>query len=427
MVCTCVVGLQWGDEAKGKIVDLLTDDHDLAVRFNGGSNAGHTVVVNGEIYKLSLVPSAVLHPNVSCVIANGVAVNPIALLDEIDALAKRNVDVNGRLILSDRAHVILSYHFEEERLAEECAAENAIGTTRRGIGPCYADKVGRVHGIRVCDLLNGDVLRARLHGIVPTKNQVFQAVSPTAKRFDADELAREYARLGERLRPYVLDSFWFLQDALAKGRRILFEAAQGTLLDVDHGSYPYVTSSNSSACGVASGSGIAVRHITRVVGIAKAYTTRVGQGPFPTELCDRTGDHIREEGREYGTVTGRPRRCGWFDAVAGRYSVLLNGVDEVAVTLLDVLSKLAEIKLCEAYEINGERTTLFPPRVDQLKRCRPVYRTFAGWQCDIRHCRRKADLPTQVRAYLDAIAEYLQTPITLCSVGAERTETVPLA
>lgn len=427
MVCTCVVGLQWGDEAKGKIVDLLTAEHDWVVRFNGGANAGHTVVVDGEVYKLSLVPSGIVHPQTKCVIANGVAVNPQSLLDEMDSLSKRHIDLAGRLFVSDRAHVILTYHMEEERLAEETAAERAIGTTRRGIGPCYADKVNRVHGLRIRDLLDGDALRQRLATILSAKSRVFAALGANGTQFDCDAMARDYARLGERLRPHVTDSFWLLHDALSRGERLLFETAQGTLLDIDHGSYPYVTSSNSSTCGIASGSGVAARRVSRVIGVAKAYTTRVGSGPFPTELLDNIGAHIREEGHEYGTVTGRPRRCGWFDAVACRYSVLLNGVDQIAVMLLDVLSKLDEVRICEAYEIDGERTDQFPVHVEQLCKCRPVLRTLPGWKCSIRECRTKADLPKAARAYLDALGEYLATPITLCSVGPERDQTVALA
>lgn len=424
MASTCVVGLQWGDEAKGKVVDLLTRQHDLVVRFNGGANAGHTVVVGDQVYKLSLIPSGIAHPGLVCVMGNGLAVHPPALLKELDALAERGLDPRGRVLLSDRAHVIFPYHMEEERLHEESAGERAIGTTRRGIGPCYADKAFRLHSVRIGDCLDANRLTERLRAIVPIKNKLLAALSPTARQFDADELAQQYLADGERLRPFVIDSFWYLQQALDSKKRILFEAAQGSLLDIDHGSYPYVTSSNSSACGLSSGCGIPTRRIDSFIGIVKAYTTRVGGGPFPTELDDERGEHIRQEGREFGTVTGRPRRCGWFDAVACRYTARLNGVDTVAIMLLDVLSKMEEIQFCEAYEIDGERTRDFPVRLERLARCRPVYRRFQGWNRPIRQCRRPSDLPKEARAYIDSIGEYLDVPVALCSVGPDRDETV---
>lgn len=424
MGSTCVVGLQWGDEAKGKVVDLLTREHDVVVRFNGGANAGHTVVVGSQVYKLSLIPSGIVHPGLVNVIGNGVAVHPKTLLAEIASIKEKGIDPAGRLFLSDRAHVIMPYHLEEERLTEEAAAGRAIGTTRRGIGPCYADKAGRLNSIRVGDLLDSKVLHDRLAPIVPIKNRLLRALSPQAQQFDAETVAREYSGYAEQLGPIVTDTFWHLQHALAAGRRILFEAAQGSLLDVDHGSYPYVTSSNSSACGLSSGCGVSVRQIDHFVGIVKAYTTRVGGGPFPTELLDATGDHIRTVGREFGTVTGRPRRCGWFDAVAARYTALLNGVDRIAVMLLDVLSDLDQINICHAYDIAGQRTDEFPVNMVDLARCQPVYKTFPGWKRDIRGCRKPADLPPQARAYLDAVAEYLNTPVQLCSVGPDREQTV---
>lgn len=424
MASTCVVGLQWGDEAKGKVVDLLTREHDIVVRFNGGANAGHTVMVGDQVYKLSLIPSGIVHPSLTCVLGNGLAIHPPTLLKELKGLSERGLAVEGRVQVSDRAHVILPYHMEEERLMEEGAAERALGTTRRGIGPCYADKAGRLNSIRVEDYLDSARLRDRLEAILPIKNRVLRALSPDAKQFDAATMTKECAEFAERLGPYVTDTFWSLHRALAAGKGILFEAAQGTLLDIDHGSFPYVTSSNSSACGLPSGCGVPLRRINAIVGIVKAYTTRVGQGPFPTELNDAIGDHIREEGHEYGTVTGRPRRCGWFDAVACRYTALLNGVDQIAVMLLDVLSKLEQIRFCEAYEIDGERTRDFPVSLDRLGKAKPVFRTIPGWQKDISGCRRLADLPPEARTYLDAIAEYLQVPVRLCSVGPEREQTV---
>lgn len=424
MPSTCVVGLQWGDEAKGKVVDILTQQHDMVVRFNGGANAGHTVVVGDKVYKLSLVPSGIVHEGLQCVIGNGAVVHPAMLLKEIDGLIEKGLRIDGRLLLSDRAHVIAPYHIEEERLIEEAAGEGAIGTTRRGIGPCYADKAGRTHSLRIGDLLDEKILRDRFAIILPHKNKVIAALSPTAKTFTLDEVADEYLGYAKRLRPFVADTFWHLQHALRDKKNILFEAAQGSLLDVDHGSFPYVTSSNSSACGVASGCGVSTRKIDRIIGILKAYTTRVGGGPFPTELLDSVGEHIRQEGREFGTVTGRPRRCGWFDVVAARYTALLNGVDRVAIMLLDVLGKLDEIKLCEAYEIDGERTNEFPVPLKRLAKCKPVYRTFPGWKRDLTACRKPADLPKEARAYIDAIAEYVDVPLLLCSVGPARDQTV---
>src|SRR5262249_54286476 len=337
--CTCVVGLQWGDEAKGKIVDLLTDQHDLVVRFNGGANAGHTVVSGDKVFKFSLLPTGVLRPNVRSVIANGVVVYPPRFLEEVESLRKAGVHVGDNLVVSDHAHVIFPYHLEEERLSEQ-GSENAIGTTGRGIGPCYQDKVGRVCGIRVGELLYPDHLRDRLRAIVARKNRVLPALSPQAKTYDAAAVCDEYLGYAEKMRPFITDTTQLLHQSLRNGKRILFEAAQGSLLDVDHGTYPYVTSSNSSTAGAWSGSGVPARHLDRVVGVIKACSTRVGRGPFPTELNDGQdgiGERIRRTGREYGTVTGRPRRCGWFDAVAVRYTAAISGADQLAVMLLDVL------------------------------------------------------------------------------------------
>ena len=339
MASTCVVGLQWGDEAKGKIVDLLCDQHDAVVRYQGGANAGHTVVADGVTYKLSLIPTGILRPGIDCVIGNGVVIHPPALLKEVETLAKQGVEVGDRLHVSDRAHVILPYHLAEERLTEESvSAADHLGTTRRGIGPCYRDKVGRVHGVRVGDLYHPARFREHLDRIVAYKNRLLSAMLPDFEPFDARAVADEYLGLADRLRPFVRDTTTWLHEALGRGKRLLFEGAQGSLLDVDHGSYPYVTSSNSSAAGIAAGSGVPTRHIDRWIGVVKAYTTRVGGGPFPTEQDNEIGERIRRVGREFGTVTGRPRRCGWFDAVAVRYSARVSGSTEIAVMLLDVLS-----------------------------------------------------------------------------------------
>jgi len=423
--CTCVVGLQWGDEAKGKIVDLLTDQHELVVRYQGGANAGHTVVYDGKKFKFSLVPSGILHEHVTAVVANGVVVDPIAFLNEVAALEKEGVACRGRLWLSNRAHVIMPYHRKQEELNEAAAGKTAIGTTLRGIGPCYSDKMSRVWGIRIGDLIQPQKLRAKLEAILPAKNAMLAALA--VERFeplDLEEVFDEYRQLGERLKPYVTDTTQLLHEALAAGKSLLFEGAQGTLLDVDHGTYPFVTSSNSSACGLWPGCGVPARRVDRFIGVLKAYTTRVGGGPFPTELHDEIGQLIRDTGREYGTVTGRPRRVGWFDAVLARYSARICGVDGLAVMLLDVLSELDELAICVGYVHRGKRIETVPADCDELAACQPIYRTLPGWRCDISEARTPADLPSQARAYLAEIANLVGAPIRIVSVGPEREATI---
>ena len=426
MASTCVVGLQWGDEAKGKIVDLLTADHHIVVRYNGGANAGHTIVKNGKTYKLSLLPTGILSSHMQAVIGNGVVVNPTRFFEEVENLRNAGIAVGDNLILSNHAHVIFPYHAEEERLAEQGAA-SAIGTTGRGIGPCYQDKLSRSSGIRVGDLLHPVHLRERLRAIVPRKNTVFSALATDAKRFDADALADEFAGFGQAMKPHIKDSVQHLHSALKQGKRLLFEAAQGSLLDVDQGTYPYVTSSNSSVTGVWSGSGVPAKHLTRIIGVIKAYTSRVGKGPFPTELDDGPtglGETIRRIGREYGTVTGRPRRCGWLDLVAVRYSAMLGGVDEVTIMLLDVLSTLTELKICVAYELDGARIEDFPGDAYVVDRCKPIYETLPGWQCDISTVRKPGDLPGAARRYVERVAELVQLPVSIVSVGPDREQTI---
>jgi adenylosuccinate synthase len=422
---TAVIGLQWGDEAKGKFVDLLTADHDVVVRYLGGNNAGHTVVKNGQTYKLSLLPAGILSPHVTSVIATGVVINPKALLDEIAGIAGRLGSPEGRLLVSDRAHVIFPYHMREEALLEGRRRQGeAIGTTMRGIGTCYRDKYGRTHAIRVGDLLRPEVLRKRLREVVADKNLLLAALDPANQPFDADALCDEYLGYGERLRPYVTDTTAFLHRAVADRKRLLFEGAQGSLLDIDHGTFPYVTSSNASGCGVHPGSGVPERYIDRMIGVVKAYTTRVGGGPFVTELENETGQRIRERGREYGTVTGRPRRCGWFDAVAAGYAARLAGIDCLAVALLDVLDGFDELKVCEAYEIDGARTTDFPSHADDLARARPVYRTLPGWSEDTSTARKLAHLPGNARRYLDTLQELVGATIAYVGVGPDREQTI---
>jgi adenylosuccinate synthase len=425
MASTCVVGLQWGDEAKGKIVDLLTDQHDFVVRFNGGANAGHTVVSGGQTFKLSLLPTGVLRPHVRSVIANGVVVYPPRFLEEVRTLRAAGIAIGDNLVVSDHAHVIFPYHVEEERLHE--GGDGAIGTTGRGIGPCYQDKLGRACGVRVGELLYPEHLRQRLRSIVERKNRILRGLSPAAKQFDADALCDEYLAATEQMKPHVTDTVALLHEGLRQGKRILFEAAQGSLLDVDHGTYPFVTSSNSSTAGVWSGSGVPAKHLSRVVGVIKAYSTRVGNGPFPTELNDGPdgiGERIRKTGREYGTVTGRPRRCGWFDAVATRYTAALGGADELAVMLLDVLSGLDELKIATAYELDGERIERFRGDAFLLERCTPVYETIPGWREDVSDARKLADLPAAARRYVDRLGELLELRVSIVSVGPDRAQTI---
>ena len=421
-----MVGLQWGDEAKGKIVDLLCDRHDVVVRYQGGANAGHTVVADGVTYKLSLIPTGILRPGITCVIGNGVVVHPPALLKEIATLSAQGVDFGGRLIVSDRAHVIMPHHMAEERLTEESASSaDHLGTTRRGIGPCYRDKVGRVHGVRVGDLFHPERFREHLGRIVPYKNKLLAAMLPDFEPLDAKSVADEYLGYAEALRPFVKDATAWLHQSIASNKRLMFEGAQGSLLDIDHGSYPYVTSSNSSAAGIAAGSGVPTRHIDRWIGIIKAYTTRVGGGPFPTEQDNATGERIRRIGREYGTVTGRPRRCGWFDAVAVRYSARISGATEIAVMLLDVLSGLESLQVAVAYEDeSGRRIENFPGHLADLERCKPVYETLPGWSQDVTGCRSWSDLPAAARDYVRFLSRQVDVPVKIVSVGPDRTATL---
>jgi adenylosuccinate synthase len=427
---TCVVGLQWGDEAKGKIVDLLTEGygqgHDFVVRYNGGANAGHTVVRGGQTFKLSLLPTGVLRPNVCSVIANGVVFYPPRFLEEVAGLRKAGVKVDREnLVVSDHAHVIFPYHLEEERL-NEAMAERSVGTTGRGIGPCYQDKLGRLFAVRLGELLYPDHFRQRLRTIVTRKNRLLRALSIDAREFDPDELADEYLDHAKQIEPHVRDTTQLLHEAMAQGKRILFEAAQGSLLDVDHGTYPFVTSSNSSTAGVWSGSGVPATRLSRVVGVIKAYSTRVGGGPFPTELHDKVGEQIRRTGKEYGTVTGRPRRCGWFDAVATRYTAALSGATELAVMLLDVLSELDEVRIAVGYRLRetGQSLDRFPGDAFLLEKCEPIYETLPGWGVDVAGCRRLGDLPAGARRYVDRLSELLGLPVSIISVGPDREQTI---
>jgi len=429
MPATCVVGLQWGDEAKGKIVDLLSDDHDFVVRYNGGANAGHTIVWEGRTFKLSLLPTGVLKPNVKSVIGNGLVIYPPRFLEEVDSLLAAGIAVGDNLVMSDHAHVIFPYHMEEERLVES-GGDGTLGTTGRGIGPCYQDKVGRRFGIRIGELLRPEQLRERLNYIVPFKNRMLAAIADgqndSLKRFDAGQLTEEYLGYATRIKPFVTDTAKLLLDGLKAKKKILFEAAQGSLLDVDHGTYPYVTSSSSLPGGIPTGSGVPARNVSRIIGVVKAYTTRVGRGPFPTELKDETGERIRKIGREFGTVTGRPRRVGWFDAMAVQYTAALSGADEITVMLLDVLSGLPELKLCTSYMLRGESISHFPSDAFTLEQCEPVYETLPGWSEDITGCRKLADLPAAARRYVERIAELAGLPVAVVSVGPGRAQSIVL-
>ncbi len=425
----CVIGLQWGDEAKGKLVDLLTDRFDIVVRYQGGANAGHTVVVGDEVYKLHLIPSGIIHPSVTNVVAAGVVVHPETLLREIANLAARGISVEGRLLLSERAHVVFPWHVEEDRLANATEpGEESIGTTLRGIGPCYRDKVGRRHAIRLGDLLRDD-FPERVRQICKFKQPFLAAFGGAALAnegvsLDAERIADQYREFAEALEPLIADTNTFLLDAAEEGRTILLEGAQGALLDIDHGTFPFVTSSNSSGVGVTTGSGLPPRWINEVVGVAKCYSTRVGGGPFPTELENEIGEHIRRRGNEFGTTTGRPRRCGWFDSVAVRYTARLSGVDRLALMMLDVLDELEEVRICTAYEMNGKRIESFPAHVDDLRRVQPVFETLPGWQSDLTGLRHFEDLPENAVAYVRRLSQLVGRPVEFISVGPQRTQTI---
>lgn len=415
---TCVVGLQWGDEAKGKLVDILTEEHEIVVRYAGGANAGHTVVSDGQTWKLSLIPSGILRDGVTCVVTGGVVLDPASVINEIDGLESRGVRIDGKLLVSDRAHVVFPWHVAEDKLLDgSLTGGESIGTTGRGIGPCYRDKVGRSLAIRLGDLYRPE-FPSQLRHIAGLKEKLLGV------GLDAAAIEAQYRGYAERLRPLVCDTTSFLLDAVEAGRKLLFEGAQGALLDVDHGTYPFVTSSNSSGVGISSGSGVPGRWIERVIGVVKAYSTRVGGGPMPTEQDNAVGQRIRDRGNEYGTVTRRPRRCGWFDAVAARYTARLSGVDELAVMLLDVLSGFDELKVCSAYRIAGREVRQFPSHVDDLRQAEPVYETLPGWSEELTAVRRYDDLPENARRYLARIGELLGRPVTVVSVGPDRVQTI---
>jgi adenylosuccinate synthase len=420
MGATVIVGLQWGDEGKGKLTDLLASQMDLVVRYQGGHNAGHTVVVGQETFTLQLVPSGILYPHVTPVIGNGVVVDPKVLLEEIDALSARGVDTS-RLVVSSAAHLIMPYHRELDKVIERYLGKNKLGTTKRGIGPAYADKAARV-GLRVQDLFDEKIFRQKLEVALQEKNAILAKVY-NRLAIPFEDIARAYLEdYAPRLLPYVGNTVALLHDALRDGKEILLEGAQATFLDVDHGTYPYVTSSNATAGGACTGSGLGPRHIDRVIGVAKAYVTRVGAGPFPTEIEGPLADLLVERGKEYGTNTGRRRRVGWFDAVMLRHAVAVNSASEVAVTKLDVLDPLEEVRICVAYEIGGKTVHRMPDHQSDLHRARPVYETLPGWRRDLSAVSTVADLPPEAREYLSVIAEAAGVPLRLVGVGPARSQ-----
>ncbi|MBC7249316.1 MAG: adenylosuccinate synthase [Anaerolineae bacterium] len=423
MPAIAVIGAQWGDEGKGKITDMLAAESDVVARYGGGDNAGHTVVVGNDTFKLHLVPSGILYPRVVCVLGGGMVVNPRRLLQEMDELAARGVDVSARrLLLSNRAHLILPYHIALDGAAERSRGQSALGTTKRGIGPAYADKAAR-SGIRAGEMLDPAAFAERVRAAVLTKNELLTRVYGQ-EPLSPEEIAAEYREYALRLRSHLADTSAFLVEALREGKQLLCEGAQGTLLDLDHGTYPYVTSSYPTVGGALIGLGLGPQHLTRILGVTKAYQTRVGAGPFPTELHDDTGDHLVEVGHEYGTTTGRRRRTGWLDAVALRYAVQVNGLSELALTKLDVLTGLNPLRIAVAYMCDGETWDHFPADVRALARCQPVYEELPGWEEDISGARTFEELPQEARDYVTRIEELAGVPATLISVGPEREQTI---
>jgi adenylosuccinate synthase len=423
MPATVIVGLQWGDEGKGKTTDFLAEQVAMVVRYQGGDNAGHTVVSGDEVLKLRLTPSGVLYPHITSVIGNGVVVNPVTLIGEFDMLASRGIDVS-RVRVSRSSHVIMPYHIALDQANEARLDGAKVGTTGRGIGPTYGDRAWRL-GLRMEDLLDEAVLRERIGRLLPDKNVLLRSMG--AEPFESEPLVAEALGWGERLRPHLDDTTWLVQAALMRGEHVLLEGAQGTLLDLDHGSYPFVTSSNPVAGGACTGGGIGPLQVDEVIGVMKAYSTRVGSGPYPTELHDEIGAGIAERGHEFGTVTGRPRRVGWFDAVPLRYAVAVNSVSSIMLNKLDILSGIETIRLCVAYEIDGKRVDVWPSSGRALARATPVYEAFPGWAEPINGVRSLADLPENARRYVSAIEAHAGVPIVLLSVGPERTQTIERA
>ena len=421
MATVVVIGTQWGDEGKGKVTDYLAERAAVVARYQGGNNAGHQIRLAGKKFDLHLLPSGILYNDKLCVLGNGMVIDPRSLLDEMREISSLGISI-GRLVISDRAHLVLPYHIRLDKLEEERKGVSKIGTTRKGIGPAYMDKAARI-GIRMADLLEPEVFRARLKENLIEKNRLFERYYEVSG-YSVEEIADEYLGYGEALRPYVTDTSVVLDECLARGDDVLFEGAQATMLDLDHGTYPYVTSSNPVAGGVCVGSGVGPTKIDKVIGVIKAYTTRVGEGPFVTELNDRLGEHIREKGYEYGVTTGRPRRVGWFDSVVTRHARRVNGLDGIAVTKIDILSGIDELKICVAYRLDGREIDHIPASLSQLQRCEPVYETLPGWREDIGNARSFSELPTAAQAYLRRMEELTGAPLLLFGTGADRVQVV---
>jgi len=423
MATVVVVGTQWGDEGKGKITDFLAEEAGVVARYQGGNNAGHTIRIKDVEYKLHLIPSGIFYPEKICVIGNGMVVNPKALVAELNYLHERGVTTTG-LRISDRAHLVLPYHIKLDELEEESKGDAKIGTTKKGIGPAYMDKAARI-GIRMVDLLDAEGFAEILKRNLKLKNELLVKMYD-AEPFEFEAIYNEYMELAKILAPYITDTSVVLNDEIDKGTRILFEGAQASMLDIDQGTYPYVTSSNPVAGGVTIGSGVGPTKIDKVVGTVKAYSTRVGDGPFPTELLDETGEFIRTAGREFGTTTGRPRRCGWFDALVVRHARRVSGLDGMALTRLDILTGLSELKVCVAYSYNGEQLKEFPTSFKVLEKCEPVYETLPGWTEDISGVRSYDDLPENAKSYIKKLEEATGVPLAILSVGPGREQTIPM-
>jgi len=419
-----VIGSQWGDEGKAKIVDFLTRDADIIVRFQGGANAGHTVKADDKEFIFHLIPSGIMTPNKICVIGNGVVFDPKQAILEIKDLVSKGISVENRILIAENAHVVLPWHIACDKLKEAKAGKSAIGTTGRGIGPCYSDKVNR-HGVRVGDLLNEQELRARIEDIAAFRNEEFKKMYG-AEPIEPEPVIKEYLEFGKQLKAYICDTVSYLFESFKNKKQIIFEGAQGTILDVDHGTYPFVTSSNTVAGYASCGSGIGPTTIDQVIGVVKAYTTRVGNGPFPTELSDEIGDKLREIGGEYGATTGRPRRCGWFDAPVVRKAAAVNGLTHLAITKLDVLDTFKEIKVCTSYKLQGKNLLYFPNSLAQVSLCEPIYETMPGWECSTAKCRSWSDLPPNAQKYLTRISELADVKIGMISIGAKRDESIVL-
>jgi adenylosuccinate synthase len=422
MANTILVGAQWGDEGKGKIIDVLTEQADVVVRTGGGNNAGHTVYLKGQKYILHLVPSGILRRGKTCVIGNGVVVDPVGLVQEIEGLRKLGIKIDGNLLLSETAHVVFPYHRELDAQRETCKGKNKIGTTKRGIGPAYGDKAART-GLRVIDLIKPEHFKQQLALRIKENNEVLKAFG--AKPLSFAKVHAEYRAVGDYLKPFVTNTVVYLRDALRAEKDILFEGAQGTFLDIDHGTYPFVTSSNTTAGGACTGSGVPPHRMDRVVGVMKAYTTRVGEGPLPTENAE-IADLLHGMGREFGATTGRPRRCGWFDSVATRHATMVNGIDDLAVTNLDGLDTVETIRVCIAYRCDGKSYDYVPNDIDVLSRCEPVYAEFPGWRTPTTSARKWKELPPKARTYLKALAELTGARLAIASVGPGREQTIPV-